>query len=106
VRIVGRVRQVPSSFDVPTSTFGEPDVLVQVISSDPADDPSLTPAPLPDITGEGSHLSYAVQWVIFAICAAAGWVIAVRRSAHAQSVDEDGATPVRKGKHQAVPWRD
>ena len=106
VRIVGRVRQVPSSFDVPTSTSGEPDVLVQVISSDPADDPSLTPAPLPDITDEGTHLSYAVQWLIFAICAAVGWVIAVRRSARSQPLTDDGAAPVRKGKHQAVPWRD
>ena len=33
---------MPTSFDVLTPTSGEPDVLVQVISSDPADDPSLT----------------------------------------------------------------
>ena len=106
VRIVGRVRQVPSSFVVPAPPSGEPDVLVQLISSDPADDPSLTPAPLPDITDEGTHLSYAVQWLIFAICAAVGWVIAVRRSARSQSLTDEGAVPVRKGKHQAVPWRD
>jgi cytochrome oxidase assembly protein ShyY1 len=106
VQIVGRVRRVPSSFDVPTSVSGQPDVLVQVISSEPTDDPSLTPAPLPDVTDEGSHLSYAVQWLIFAICAAAGWVIAVRRSAHSQQLTDAGAAPLRRGKHQAVPWRD
>ena len=77
-------------------------MLVQVISSDPADDPSLTPAPLPDITDEGSHLSYAVQWLIFAICVAVGWVIAVRCSAHGS---RSPTTPPRgrKRKHHAVP---
>ena len=105
VQIVGRVRRVPTSFDVPTSPAGEPDVLVQAISSDPADDPSLSPAPLPDITNEGSHLSYAVQWLIFAICAAVGWVIAVRRSARSTPLTDDGTAPAREGKHQAVPWR-
>ena len=105
VRIGGRVRRVPSSFGVLASTSDEPAVLVQVITSEPPDDPSLTPAPLPDITDEGPHLSYAVQWLIFAICAAAGWVIAVRRSAHSrQPVDDDAL--VRRRKHQAVPWRE
>jgi cytochrome oxidase assembly protein ShyY1 len=29
---------------------------------------------------DGPHLSYAVQWFIFALCAVVGWVLAVRRS--------------------------
>jgi cytochrome oxidase assembly protein ShyY1 len=29
----------------------------------------------------GSHLSYAVQWAIFAVCVAIGWVLAISRSA-------------------------
>jgi hypothetical protein len=47
-----------------------------------------------------------VQWLIFAICAAVGWVIAVRRSARSKPLTDDGTAPALKGKHQAVPWRD
>jgi surfeit locus 1 family protein len=32
------------------------------------------------ITSNGSHLSYAIQWLLFAACAIAAWVILVRRS--------------------------
>lgn len=55
-------------------------VYLQQISAAPADNPGLTPLPLPP-ADEGPHLSYAVQWFIFTACVAAGWVIAVRRSA-------------------------
>ena len=34
--------------------------------------------PLPDLS-EGPHLSYAVQWFIFTLCAAGGWIAVVRR---------------------------
>ncbi|MGD9702199.1 MAG: SURF1 family protein [Acidimicrobiia bacterium] len=105
VRIVGRVRRAPSTFGVLAST-ADRTMLVQVVSSEPADDPSVTPTPLPDINDEGSHLSYALQWLIFAVCVAAGWVIAVRRSARSRAAADGDAPTVRKGKHQAVPWRD
>jgi cytochrome oxidase assembly protein ShyY1 len=52
---------------------------VDVYASEPADAPELDPVAKPDLS-EGSHLSYAVQWMIFAIAAAVGWVLAVRRS--------------------------
>jgi len=55
-------------------------VFVQLIESDPeitAGDP--TPVVLPELDN-GPHLSYAIQWFIFAICVAVGWVLAVRRS--------------------------
>lgn len=40
------------------------------------------PAPLPDPDlGEGPHLSYTIQWIIFSVSVAIGWVLAVRRSA-------------------------
>lgn len=55
-------------------------VYVQLTASDPpitAGDPE--PVVLPELS-EGSHLSYAMQWFIFAICVAIGWVLAVRRS--------------------------
>jgi cytochrome oxidase assembly protein ShyY1 len=53
---------------------------VELTSSQP---PEATPYPepltLPDLT-DGPHLSYAVQWFIFAIAVAVGWVLAVRKS--------------------------
>jgi cytochrome oxidase assembly protein ShyY1 len=42
-----------------------------------ATDPVPVPAPALD---EGPHLSYAVQWFIFAGAVFVGWVLAVRRS--------------------------
>ena len=40
-------------------------------------DPAPVPAPTLD---EGPHLSYAVQWLIFATAVLIGWILAVRRS--------------------------
>jgi cytochrome oxidase assembly protein ShyY1 len=40
-------------------------------------DPAPVPAPTLD---EGPHLSYAVQWFIFATAVLVGWVLAIRRS--------------------------
>ncbi len=54
-------------------------IYVDLLRSDPADDPSLQPVTRPDLS-EGNHLSYAVQWFIFSIAVAVGWVLAVRRS--------------------------
>lgn len=55
-------------------------VYVQLIGGDPA--PSIgdpEPVVLPRLD-EGSHLSYAMQWFIFSLAVAVGWVLAVRRS--------------------------
>jgi len=57
-----------------------PPVYLDLIASIPAvtgADP--TPVPAPAIN-EGPHLSYAVQWFIFAFCVLVGWVFAVRYS--------------------------
>lgn len=56
-------------------------VYLQLVDSDPPAT-STDPAPVvrPEL-GDGPHLSYAVQWFIFAACVAIGWVLAVRRSA-------------------------
>ena len=40
-------------------------------------DPAPVPAPTLD---EGPHLSYAVQWLIFATAVLIGWILAIRRS--------------------------
>jgi cytochrome oxidase assembly protein ShyY1 len=37
------------------------------------------PVAAPTLTG-GSHLSYAIQWSIFSICAIVGWVLVVRKA--------------------------
>lgn len=47
--------------------------------SDPVDDPLLAPVAPPELS-EGSHLSYAIQWIIFSVCVVVGWTMAVRRS--------------------------
>jgi cytochrome oxidase assembly protein ShyY1 len=53
---------------------------LELVRSNPTQ-PSPLPDPVipPDLS-EGSHLSYSVQWLIFALCAAVGWVLAVRKS--------------------------
>ena len=55
-------------------------VYVQLIDSDPpivVGDPE--PVVLPELSN-GPHLSYSIQWFVFALCVAIGWVLAVRRS--------------------------
>ncbi|MGH9134948.1 MAG: SURF1 family cytochrome oxidase biogenesis protein [Ilumatobacteraceae bacterium] len=55
-------------------------VYVDLLASDPAE-PAGVPEPVvrPPLD-EGPHLAYAVQWFIFSVCVAVGWVLAVRRS--------------------------
>jgi len=50
-----------------------------VESSPPEPDGVPEPVIAPDLS-EGNHLSYAVQWFIFSIAVAVGWVLAVRHS--------------------------
>jgi cytochrome oxidase assembly protein ShyY1 len=51
---------------------------IQLETSDPAQTAGLTPIPLPDLS-DGPHLSYAIQWVFFAIVAVTGFVLLARR---------------------------
>jgi cytochrome oxidase assembly protein ShyY1 len=51
--------------------------LVDAVPSIAPTDPTPLPPPTLD---EGPHLSYAMQWFIFAGCVLIGWVLAVRRS--------------------------
>lgn len=54
---------------------------VDLIESSPPELPGLPePVVAPDLS-EGNHLSYAVQWFIFAVAVVVGWFLAVRRSA-------------------------
>lgn len=81
-------------------------VYVNVISSQPS---NRTDAGLPEPViapelGEGNHLSYAVQWFIFSVAVAVGWVLAVRHSSRARqqsaaasdSSAADGSSPTRR----------
>jgi surfeit locus 1 family protein len=55
-------------------------VYLELISSSPAEADDLPqPVVRPDLS-EGSHLSYAVQWFIFAGAAVIGWMLAIRLS--------------------------
>jgi len=62
---------------------GQPEplpVVVQLASSDPAEDPLLAPVPPPELD-DGPHLGYAVQWFLFATIAAVGYPFFLRREA-------------------------
>jgi cytochrome oxidase assembly protein ShyY1 len=104
VTIAGRVlpsEQAPSPqpTDLPAGQVTDLDVAlvgsssdvypgyVVLVSSDPAQPAGLTPVPLPDLS-EGNHLSYAVQWVLFALVGVTGFVLLVRRER--DFVDGDG----------------
>ncbi|CAB4959202.1 unannotated protein [freshwater metagenome] len=51
---------------------------VTLVASEPAQDSGLTIRSLPALDN-GPHLSYAMQWIIFAAIAVAGFVLLVRR---------------------------
>ena len=55
-------------------------MFIELLESTPADSSALLPVPLPEAS-KGPHLSYAIQWLIFSVCVAVGWVLAVRKSA-------------------------
>ncbi len=50
------------------------------------------PVTAPDLT-EGPHLSYAVQWFVFSVFLAGGWVLAVRRSITTQRAPDSAPAP-------------
>ena len=53
---------------------------VDLLESSPPDGTPYPEAVQPPSLDEGSHLSYAVQWLIFSVAVGVGWVLAVRRS--------------------------
>lgn len=58
-------------------------VYVQLLKSTPAEANSLSTIVDPEF-GNGPHMSYVIQWILFALCAAGGWVALVRREATKQ----------------------
>jgi len=66
---------------------------VDLVSSEPPQAEGLSPVPVPDLS-DGPHLSYALQWVIFAIVAVVGFVLLVRRERdYADEVYVEDAAP-------------
>ncbi|HQZ33367.1 MAG TPA: SURF1 family protein [Ilumatobacteraceae bacterium] len=57
---------------------------LELLESAPAEPNSVRPIAFPEL-GEGPHLSYAVQWAVFSISVAVGWVLAVRKSIQTHS---------------------
>ena len=106
VTVVGRVRlseqAPPRPSDLPTGQVTDLDVrrltvagpvypgYVELVTSTPPEtgSPALTPIPLPELD-DGPHLSYAVQWIAFAVIAVGGFVVIVR--GEARRVAEDAA---------------
>lgn len=78
---------------------------VDLTRSDPAE-PTPFPEPVaaPEL-GEGNHLSYAVQWFVFAIAVAVGWVLAVRRSARSNRRAGDPGEESRVEAEEAAAHR-
>ncbi|MGH9135694.1 MAG: SURF1 family protein [Acidimicrobiales bacterium] len=63
-------------------------IVLQMADSRPADDGSLEPVPLSDL-GEGPHLSYAVQWFLFAAVVLVGYPFLLRREARRGGVPDE-----------------
>ena len=66
---------------------------IEQLQSKPAEGAWPEPVVAPEL-GEGPHLSYTFQWLIFSVSVAVGWVFAVRRSAATLS---GRRVPTRKG---------
>jgi cytochrome oxidase assembly protein ShyY1 len=71
---------------------------LELLQSAPAEPASVSPVAFPELT-EGPHLSYFVQWCIFSVCVAVGWVFAVRKSIRARS---GRSKPKQPSKFKAV----
>ena len=96
-------------FDVPRLAEQMPGpvvpMYVELTSSTPAEaGPYPAPVDAPD-RDLGPHLSYAIQWFIFSICVAVGWVLAVRRSlaTHRRAVDVTSRHEAAVGDRRQLP---
>lgn len=74
-RVIARMSR--EELSTPGFTKAVDNRVVQLISATPADD-GIVIVPLPDVD-EVQNVSYAVQWIIFALVAIIGWFIFLRR---------------------------
>jgi cytochrome oxidase assembly protein ShyY1 len=81
----------PAAATLP-SVANAADRYVQLISSEPAQE-GLTPLPAPEVEiDESRNISYAIQWILFAIIAIGGWFFFLRREAAEDAVREHPST--------------
>lgn len=72
-----------NNIDVPVIDGYVPQELLPVHIELQRPAPTGFPDPLPEVDlSEGSHLSYAVQWFLFATVAGVGWVTVIARRSH------------------------
>jgi len=112
VTVVGRVQPSqdapsPQPSDLPAGQVTDLDVAlvagpgevypgyVDLVSSDPPQPAGLTPIPLPELD-EGPHLSYAVQWIFFALVAVTGFVLLIRRERDYAEGSEHADSPATR----------
>ncbi len=95
-------RIIPAEVTLPASARAElvEDAYGVLSSEHPA--PRTAPQPLPEpALDEGPHLSYALQWCVFALGALVGFVVIVRRTALEDVVEApsaEGAPPPAPGR--------
>lgn len=85
----GQVLHVnPGEMALPKALTVAP-IFVNLQASNPPQQGTITPLPEPEIDS-GPHLSYALQWIAFAIILSVGIVILIRREAHTGDSDSFG----------------
>lgn len=78
----------PDEMQLPADANVAP-MYVNLQASNPAQTGDITILPEPEIDG-GPHLSYALQWIAFAIVLVVGIVILIRREAQDEEVQTEG----------------
>jgi cytochrome oxidase assembly protein ShyY1 len=72
-------------------------VYLQLTGSDPAEKEFIREVPLPALDS-GPHLSYAIQWFIFASVGLIGWPLLLRKTARSERAERGSATDVAPGQ--------
>jgi cytochrome oxidase assembly protein ShyY1 len=77
---------------------------VELISSTPAQSAAITAIPQPQLS-EGSHLSYSLQWIVFAIMLVIGLGILMRREVRFRQEEAELARqdPTLPGEQRSLP---
>ena len=77
--LLREVQRIDISRLAPQFSGNVVDMYVELLDSNPADAVELSRIADPELS-IGPHLSYAVQWFIFSLCAVVAWFVIVRRA--------------------------
>jgi cytochrome oxidase assembly protein ShyY1 len=119
VTVVGRVQPseqapLPQPTDLPQGQVTDLDVrlvaggapsypgYVDLVTSTPPQADGLTAIPLPDLS-DGPHLSYALQWILFAVVAIVGFVLLARRERETADADPTAVTAAEETTPEQAP---